>query len=260
MFSGIKDDIQSFFNRDPAARGWFEVLLNYPGLHAVIIHRLSHRLWRWNIKTLARWISQLARWFTGIEIHPGATIGKRFFIDHGMGIVIGETAEIGDDVTVYQGVTLGGTSWQKGKRHPTLDDGVIVGAGAKVLGPFKVGKNARIGSNAVVTKEVPEGATVVGIPGRVVRLKGERAQGFSTEQEELAKRMGFDAYGVAEMPDITAHAIKALLDHVNAQDQRIDRMCASLQKMDKSFTTPEMPDLKDEDFAVIEASDQQNSV
>jgi len=260
MFSGIKDDIQSFFNRDPAARGWFEVLLNYPGLHAVIIHRLSHRLWRWNIKTLARWISQLARWFTGIEIHPGATIGKRFFIDHGMGIVIGETAEIGDDVTVYQGVTLGGTSWQKGKRHPTLEDGVIVGAGAKVLGPFKVGKNARIGSNAVVTKEVPEGATVVGIPGRVVRLKGERAQGFSTEQEELAKRMGFDAYGVAEMPDITAHAIKALLDHVNAQDQRIDRMCASLQKMDKSFTAPEMPDLKDEDFAVIEASDQQNSV
>ncbi|MFT4675047.1 MAG: serine O-acetyltransferase [Reinekea sp.] len=260
MFSGIKDDIQSYFNRDPAARGWFEVLLNYPGLHAVIIHRLSHRLWLWNIKTLARWISQLARWFTGIEIHPGATIGKRFFIDHGMGIVIGETAEIGDDVTVYQGVTLGGTSWQKGKRHPTLEDGVIVGAGAKVLGPFTVGKNARVGSNAVVTKEVPEGATVVGIPGRVVRLKGERALPFSAEQEELAKRMGFDAYGVAEMPDITAHAIKALLDHVNAQNQRIDRMCASLQKMDKSFKTLEIPGLRDEDFAVIEASDQQNSV
>jgi|TARA_B110000503_G_scaffold134690_1_gene214074 serine O-acetyltransferase len=260
MFSGIKDDIQSYFNRDPAARGWFEILLNYPGLHAVIIHRLSHRLWLWNIKTLARWISQLARWFTGIEIHPGATIGKRFFIDHGMGIVIGETAEIGDDVTVYQGVTLGGTSWQKGKRHPTLEDGVIVGAGAKVLGPFTVGKNARVGSNAVVTKEVPEGATVVGIPGRVVRLKGERALPFSAEQEELAKRMGFDAYGVAEMPDITAHAIKALLDHVTAQNQRIDRMCASLQKMDKTFTSLEVPGLRDEDFAAIEASDQQNSV
>ena len=257
---GFIDELRSIRERDPAAGGLIGLFFLTPSVHVMLAYRLGHRLWRWRFKFLARFTMQLARWFTGIEIHPGATIGKRFFIDHGMGIVIGETAEIGDDVTVYQGVTLGGTSWQKGKRHPTLEDGVIVGAGAKVLGPFKVGKNARIGSNAVVTKEVPEGATVVGIPGRVVRLKGERAQGFSTEQEELAKRMGFDAYGVAEMPDITAHAIKALLDHVNAQDQRIDRMCASLQKMDKSFTTPEMPDLKDEDFAVIEASDQQNSV
>jgi serine O-acetyltransferase len=145
MFSGLKEDIQSVFDRDPAARSWFEVLLNYPGLHAVLVHRVSHRLWGWGLKTLARWISQLSRWVTGIEIHPGATIGRRFFIDHGMGIVIGETAEIGNDVTVYQGVTLGGTSWKKGKRHPTLEDGVIVGAGAKVLGPFTVGKNARLG-------------------------------------------------------------------------------------------------------------------
>ena len=233
MFSGLKEDIRSVFDRDPAARSWFEVLLNYPGLHAVLIHRVSHRLWQWNLKTLARWLSQVSRWITGIEIHPGATIGRRFFIDHGMGIVIGETAEIGNDVTVYQGVTLGGTSWKKGKRHPTLEDGVIVGAGAKVLGPFNVGKNARIGSNAVVTKEVPEGATVVGIPGRVVRQNGERVLPFSDHQQELAKKMGFDAYGVAEMPDVTAHAIKALLDHVHSQDERMERMCASIQKMDK---------------------------
>jgi len=259
MFSRLREDIGSVFDRDPAARSWFEVLLNYPGLHAVLIHRVSHRLWLWNLKTLARWISQLGRWVTGIEIHPGATIGRRFFIDHGMGIVIGETAEIGNDVTVYQGVTLGGTSWKKGKRHPTLEDGVIVGAGAKVLGPFTVGKNARIGSNAVVTKEVPEAATVVGIPGRIVRQHGERVLPFSNEQQELAKKMGFDAYGVAEMPDVTAHAIKALLDHVNAQDQRIERMCSTLQKLDKTFKALEVPGLRDEDFASIEESDQQNS-
>jgi len=259
MFSRLKDDIKSVFDRDPAARSWFEVLLNYPGLHAVLIHRLAHRLWKWNLKTLARWVSQMSRWMTGIEIHPGATIGHRFFIDHGMGIVIGETAEIGDDVTVYQGVTLGGTSWKKGKRHPTLEDGVIVGAGAKVLGPFIVGKNARVGSNAVVTKEVPEGATVVGIPGRIVRQNGERVLPFSDEQQELAKRMGFDAYGVAEMPDVTAHAIKALLDHVHSQDERMERMCSALQKIDKTFKAMEVPELKDEDFASIEESDQQNS-
>lgn len=259
MFAGIKEDIRSVFDRDPAARNWFEVLLNYPGLHAVITHRLSHQLWRWNLKILARWVSQISRWLTGIEIHPGATIGRRFFIDHGMGVVIGETAEIGDDVTIYQGVTLGGTSWKKGKRHPTLEDGVIVGAGAKVLGPFTVGKNARVGSNAVVTKEVPEGATVVGIPGRVVRQHGERVLPFSDQQQELAKKMGFDAYGVAEMPDVTAHAIKALLDHVNAQDQRMERMCGALQKIDKTFKSLDIPELKEEDFAPIEESDQQNS-
>ncbi|WP_196157673.1 serine O-acetyltransferase [Reinekea sp. G2M2-21] len=259
MFSGLKEDIRSVFDRDPAARSWFEVLLNYPGLHAVLFHRVTHRLWLWNLKTLARWLSQISRWITGIEIHPGATIGRRFFIDHGMGIVIGETAEIGDDVTVYQGVTLGGTSWKKGKRHPTLEDGVIVGAGAKVLGPFTVGKNARIGSNAVVTKEVPEGATVVGIPGRVVRQHGERVLPFSDEQQELAKRMGFDAYGVAEMPDVTAHAIKALLDHVHAQDERMERMCSTLQKLDKNFKAMELPELREEDFASIEDSDKQNS-
>ncbi len=260
MFSRLKEDIKSVFDRDPAARSWFEVLLNYPGLHAIIMHRMAHRVWKWNLKTFARWMSQFARWLTGIEIHPGAIIGRRFFIDHGMGIVIGETAIVGDDVTVYQGVTLGGTSWEKGKRHPTLEDGVIVGAGAKVLGPFTVGKNARIGSNAVVTKAVPEGATVVGIPGRIVRQHGERVLPFSEEQKEIAKRMGFDAYGVADMPDVTAHAIKALLDHVHVQDERMNRMCAALQKIDKDFTSIQAPKLNEEDFASIEESDQQNSM
>lgn len=256
MFARLKDDIQSVFDRDPAARSWFEVILNYPGLHAILFHRLSHRLWGWNLKVLARWVSQLARWFTGIEIHPGAKVGRRFFIDHGMGVVIGETAEIGDDVTVYQGVTLGGTSWSKGKRHPTLENGVIVGAGAKVLGPFNVGKNARIGSNAVVTKEVPEGATVVGIPGRIVRQHGEKVTLFNDQQKEMAQKIGFDAYGGAEMPDITAHAIKALLDHVQAQDARINNMCGTLQKMDKSFKPNEAPEINCDDFASIEEADQ----
>jgi len=173
MFARIKEDIQSVFHRDPAARNAIEVLTCYPGLHALLFHRISHWLWMNNLKWLARFLSSLSRWFTGIEIHPGAKIGRRFFIDHGMGVVIGETAEIGDDVTLYQGVTLGGTSWNKGKRHPTLKDGVVVGAGAKILGPFEVGEGAKIGSNAVVTKPVPPGATVVGIPGRVIVKTGE---------------------------------------------------------------------------------------
>lgn len=158
MFERLREDIQSVFHRDPAARNAFEVLTCYPGMHAIWIHRLAGMLWRHDLKWLARLVSNFGRWLTGIEIHPGAKVGRRFFIDHGMGIVIGETAEIGDDVTIYQGVTLGGTSWNKGKRHPTLGDGVVVGAGAKVLGPFTVGAGAKVGSNAVVTKEVPPGA------------------------------------------------------------------------------------------------------
>lgn len=168
MFERLREDIQSVFHRDPAARNAFEVLTCYPGMHAIWLHRLGNALWRRDFKWLARLVSNFGRWLTGIEIHPGATIGRRFFIDHGMGIVIGETAEIGDDVTLYQGVTLGGTSWNKGKRHPTLENGVVVGAGAKVLGPFTVGAGAKIGSNAVVTKAVPAGATAVGIPGRII--------------------------------------------------------------------------------------------
>ena len=169
MFERLREDINSVFDRDPAARNFMEVLTNYPGLHALLLHRMNHWLWKKNAKWLARTLSTFSRWLTGIEIHPGATIGRRFFIDHGMGVVIGETAIIGNDVTLYHGVTLGGTSWNKGKRHPTLENGVIVGAGAKILGPFTVREGAKIGSNAVVTKEVPTGATVVGIPGKIVK-------------------------------------------------------------------------------------------
>ena len=171
MFSRMKEDITSVFDRDPAARTTLEVLLNYPGLHAIWIHRLSHRLWRANWKLVARVLSTFSRWLTGIEIHPGAKLGRRFFIDHGMGVVIGETSEIGDDVTLYHGVTLGGTSWNAGKRHPTLEDNVVIGAGAQVLGPITIGKGGKVGSNSVVVKDLPENATAVGIPARIVNSK-----------------------------------------------------------------------------------------
>ncbi|MCL4140170.1 UNVERIFIED_CONTAM: hypothetical protein GTU68_051623, partial [Idotea baltica] len=164
MFERIKEDINTVFDRDPAARNAFEVLTAYPGVHAILIHRASHKIWGVGLKWLARFMSHISRWFTGIEIHPGATLGRRFFIDHGMGVVIGETAIIGDDCTLYHGVTLGGTSWNKGKRHPTLDNNVVVGAGAKILGPITVGEGARVGCNAVVVKDVNVGATMVGIP------------------------------------------------------------------------------------------------
>ena len=224
MFERLREDVYSVFDRDPAARNVFEVLTCYPGLHALLIHRLSHRLWRMGLKWLARFLSHLTRWATGIEIHPGARIGRRFFVDHGMGVVIGETTEIGDDVTLYQGVTLGGTSWDKGKRHPTLADGVVVGAGAKILGPFTVGAGARIGSNAVVVKEVPEGATVVGIPGRIVRAGAEVAPP-PKHRAEIARRMGFDAYGMSrDMPDPVAAAINGMLDHIHQTDERIEEL------------------------------------
>jgi serine O-acetyltransferase len=168
MFRHLREDIASVFDRDPAARTTWEVLTCYPGLHALLFHRLGHWFWGHGLRWLGRLTSHIGRWLTGIEIHPGATIGRRVFIDHGMGVVIGETAEVGEDTTLYHGVTLGGTTWNKGKRHPTLGRNVVVGAGAKILGPIKVGDGAKIGSNAVVVKDVPEGATVVGIPGRIV--------------------------------------------------------------------------------------------
>jgi serine O-acetyltransferase len=166
MFKSLSEDIEAVFQRDPAARSRLEVVLCYPGVHALIFHRVAHAFWVRGWKLAGRFVSQIGRFMTGIEIHPGAVIGRRFFIDHGMGVVIGETAEIGDDVTLYQGVSLGGVSLDPGKRHPTLGNGVVVGAGAAVLGPFKVGDGARIGSNAVVVKEVPAGVAVVGIPAR----------------------------------------------------------------------------------------------
>ena len=249
MFERLREDIKSVFHRDPAARNTFEVLTNYPGLHALLFHRLSHRLWNAGFKWLARTISTVARWLTGIEIHPGATIGRRFFIDHGMGVVIGETTVIGDDVTLYQGVTLGGTSWNKGKRHPTIGNNVVVGAGAKILGPFEVGEGAKIGSNSVVTKAVPAGATVVGIPGRVIV---KRRNEDEVRRREMEERMGFDAYGVTEeMPDPVARAMRSLLDHMHAVDDRIETMCKALRKVNSEYQNGALPPLQDEDFDCV---------
>jgi len=220
MFQRIRDDIRSVFERDPAARSTLEVLLTYPGLHAVWSHRVAHRLWRWRLKLLARLLSQLTRWFTGIEIHPGATIGNRFFIDHGMGVVIGETAEIGDGCTLYHGVTLGGTSWERAKRHPTLGENVVVGAGAKILGPITLGDNARVGSNSVVVKDVPANATVVGIPGRIVIARDDAN---SEKRRAMAEKIGFDAYGQhhGQLPDPVTQALDRILDHLHAVDERL---------------------------------------
>ncbi|NVF13535.1 serine O-acetyltransferase [Vreelandella maris] len=256
MFQRLREDINSVFDRDPAARNFLEVLTNYPGLHALLLHRCGHWLWKKNLKWLARTLSTFSRWLTGIEIHPGATIGRRFFIDHGMGVVIGETAQVGDNVTLYQGVTLGGTSWNKGKRHPTLGDGVIVGAGAKILGPFTVGAGAKIGSNAVVTKEVPPGATVVGIPGKIVKRTDpdveEALDVDPARREAICQKFGFDAYGVSQdMPDPVARSMQAMLDHMHAVDERIERMCSTLRKLDDNYRDGQLPALREEDFAGI---------
>lgn len=256
MFQRLREDINSVFDRDPAARNFLEVLTNYPGLHALLIHRCGHWLWKKNLKWLARTLSTFSRWLTGIEIHPGATIGRRFFIDHGMGVVIGETALVGDNVTLYQGVTLGGTSWNKGKRHPTLEDGVIVGAGAKILGPFTVGAGAKIGSNAVVTKEVPPGATVVGIPGKIVKRADpdveEALDVDPVRREAICQKFGFDAYGVSQdMPDPVARSMQAMLDHMHAVDERIEHMCSTLSKLDTNYHDGHLPKLRDEDFAGV---------
>ena len=227
MFDRLREDIASVFERDPAARTSFEVLTTYPGFHAVLVHRATHWLWLRDLKWLARVLSNVARLFTGIEIHPGARIGRRLFIDHGMGVVIGETAVIGDDCTLYHGVTLGGTSWQKGKRHPTLENEVVVGAGAKVLGPILVGAGARIGSNAVVVKEVPPGATVVGVPGRVIECERDEDR---RRRAVTAARIGFDAYGATrDAPDPVANAINRMLDHIHHMDQRLETMSFALE-------------------------------
>jgi serine O-acetyltransferase len=226
MFDRLREDIRVVFERDPAARTFFEVLTTYPGVHAILWHRLSHALWNMGFKWLARLSSTLARWCTGIEIHPGAKIGRRVFIDHGMGVVIGETAQIGDDCTLYHGVTLGGTSWQKGKRHPTLESGVIVGAGAKVLGPITLGEGCKVGSNAVVVKDVPAGATAVGIPARILESAVDKAR------EATAKKLGFSAYGVgADMNDPMVKAIHGLIDHAAHIDKRLEWIVAELQRL-----------------------------
>ena len=235
MFERIREDISSVFYRDPAARNTFEVLTAYPGLHALWLHRIARRLWDARLLWLGRMVSHFGRWLTGIEIHPGATIGRRFFIDHGMGVVIGETAEIGDDCTLYHGVTLGGTSWDKGKRHPTLEDGVVIGACAKLLGPITVGQNARIGSNSVGVRNVPAGATVVGIPGRIAKSAEERQR----EREARAARIGFEAYGEsADLPDPVSRSLDAVLDHMNDIDAQMARVTEMLREFEPRRRNP----------------------
>lgn len=226
MLARLREDVRSVFDRDPAARSFWEVITCYPGIHALIFHRIAHWLWSQRLRWMARFVAHISRFLTGIEIHPGATIGRRFFIDHGMGVVIGETAEIGDDCTLYHSVTLGGTSWNKGKRHPTLANGVVIGAGAKVLGPITVGAGAKVGSNAVVVRDVPAGATAVGNPARVIQTEQEQ------KREEKAEKMGFSAYAVAKnMDDPLVKAIHGLLDHAVETDRRIE---ALLQKLEQA--------------------------
>jgi len=189
IFSLLKEDIVSIFDRDPAARGVFEALTCYPGLHALLFHRLSHKLWSVNLKWLARFTSHIGRWLTGIEIHPGATIGRRFFIDHGMGVVIGETAEVGDDVTLYQGVTLGGVSLTNGKRHPTIENNCVIGSGAKILGDITIGEESKIGANSVVVQDVPCHSTAVGVPARVIKRKNTRCRLDHDVLPDISKEM-----------------------------------------------------------------------
>ncbi len=215
------EDIQSVFERDPAARNTFEIITCYSGVQAMLFYRLTHRLWLLKLKWLARFVSMLSRWFTGIEIHPGATIGRRFFIDHGMGVVIGETAEIGDDVTLYHGVTLGGTTWKKGKRHPTLGNNVVIGAGAKILGPITLGDHVKVGSNSVVVKSIEAGKTVAGVPGRVLK-------------DKTIKSDHFDSYAVGgSEDDPTIKAINSILSHLHDVDSQLHKVSKELNIKDQ---------------------------
>ena len=278
----LKEDIDAVFNRDPAARNSLEVILTYPGIHALILHRAAHCLWQNEQKLAARVVSYGSRIITGIEIHPAAKIGRRFFIDHGMGIVIGETAEIGNDVTLYHGVTLGGVSWNNGKRHPTLEDGVIVGAGAKVLGPFTVGKGAKIGSNAVVVKAVPAGATMVGSAARMIsdhhdekgnpivkkvddaKQQEQAAQAVDSTDNHLdekqtnhaARETTFQAYGIDPMSqDPVAEAFAKMLEHIQQSENRLDQLQAAMCKIDPDFCKKEYDKLCLEDLDVIGQKD-----
>jgi len=222
VFNTIREDIYSVFDRDPAARGVLEIFFCYPGLHAVWFYRVAHWFWTHELFFLGRFISHLGRFFTGIEIHPGAQIGKKFFIDHGMGVVIGETAEIGNNVTLYHGVTLGGVTWDKVKRHPTVEDNVVIGSGAKVLGPFTVGKGAKIGSNSVVVKEVPQNSSVVGIPGRVVMHQEPKVEEQRPDLEH------------GKMPDPEAKAISCLFDQIRALEKKVEELSGQLEKSEKA--------------------------
>ena len=231
MFSQLKEDLKVVFERDPAVRSVFEIIFCYPGFHAMFFYRWSHWLWTHQLRFLGRLVSHFGRFLTGIEIHPGATIGRGFFIDHGMGVVIGETAEIGENCTLYHGVTLGGTSWAKEKRHPTLGNNVIIGSGAKILGPFKVGDDSKIGSNSVVVKEVPPTATVVGIPGRVV-ISGE-------------KRVGVDLQH-GKLPDPVAKAVSCVFDQLHRLEDRVEKLQAEQQQLQTELTHYRKSELEEE--------------
>jgi serine O-acetyltransferase len=236
MFSRIRSDIQCILDRDPAARSRWEVLTCYPGLHAVVLHRRAHWFWNHGFKWLGRFTSQISRLLTGIEIHPAAKIGQRVFFDHAMGVVVGETAEIGDGCTIYQGVTLGGTALYKGaKRHPTLGQNVVIGAGAKVLGGFTVGDNAKVGSNAVVTKPVPAGATAVGNPARIIQAESD------AKREEVASKMGFSAYGVTQNDDPLSQALRGLIDSAASQEEQITLLWQTIQTLANQQQSDCMP-------------------
>ncbi|MCW5635013.1 MAG: serine O-acetyltransferase [Rubrivivax sp.] len=273
MFERLREDIACIRERDPAARSTFEVLTCYPGLHALVLHRWAHACWTSGLRWPGRFISNLGRWATGIEIHPGATIGRRVFIDHGMGVVIGETAEVGDECTIYQGVTLGGTSLTKGaKRHPTLGRGVIVSAGAKVLGGFTVGDGARVGSNAVLLQAVPPGATAVGIPARIVQKSADAQRGVQGPQAAApppegegspgdagptlaAAKTGFSAYGVTQGDDPVALAMKGLIDNASSHEHQIALLWQAIEKL--SARSRELPagDCVPQDAATHESFD-----
>lgn len=272
----LQEDIESVFDRDPAARNSFEVLLTYPGVHALILHRVAHKLWQHEQKGLARLISSGNRFLTGIEIHPAAKIGRRLFIDHGMGVVIGETAEIGDDVTLYHGVTLGGVSLHEGKRHPTLEDGVVVGAGAKVLGGFTVGKNAKIGSNAVVVKAVPAGATMVGSAARMIGdqvesdlIKSKQITQDPSDLQDSSQDKVLDAptqdfknaqavsgvfhqYGIdPNSQDPVAQAFEKMLAHIRTSEARLDELTQIICKLDPSFDQKNYDQISPDELVVL---------
>ncbi len=246
MYKRLKEDIRSVFDRDPAARNTWEVLTCYPGLHAIWWHRLAHVLWKNSWFWLARFISTFNRWLTGVEIHPGATIGRRFFIDHAMGVVIGETAVIGDDCTLYHGVTLGGTSWDAGKRHPTLEDNVVIGAGAKVLGPITLSKGCRVGSNAVVTKDAPPGSTVIGIPGHIIEPNSPKR---NSHRERVEQLIGFEAYGESDKSyDPVSQVISSILEHSRAVDNQLNLLLKALSEQGINIEKLDLPGIHVNDF------------
>lgn len=226
MFQTLKEDIRAVFDRDPAVRSVLEIIFCYPGFHAMLFYRVAHALWVRRFYFLGRFISHLGRFFTGIEIHPGAKIGRGFFIDHGMGVVIGETAEIGDNCTLYHGVTLGGTSWAKEKRHPTLGDNVVIGSGAKILGPFTVGANSKVGSNSVVVKEVPPNSTVVGVPGRVVVADGRKSESRADLEH-------------GKLPDPEAKAIECLFEQIRTLEKRVVELTEEQTRLKERLATTE---------------------